>query len=136
MISAKVYISGQIRGLSREHYMERFSEAERLLREAGYSHIVNPAHLWINRFPRFHRFLVRLLGEQRAYTIIMLYDLWLLMGCQRIYKIPGWKASRGAMIESAVAFNMNLYTVFKPDRERIDKQLEKMIIRQEKNAHD
>ncbi len=126
-ISAKLYISGQISGLKRSQYMARFNEAERLLREAGYTNIVNPTRVWVCRFPWLHKAMTLLLGGQMTYSLVLLYDLFLLMRCQRIYKIPGWKASRGALIESCTAFNMNLYTVFKPDRERIDKQLEKII---------
>lgn len=133
-ISARLYISGQISGLQRSQYMERFSEAERLLREIGYVNIVNPTRIWACKYPRFHRFLVRVLGEQRAYPLILLYDLWLLMRCQRIYKIPGWKTSHGAQIESAVAYNMGLFLVSKTDRTVVDRRLEKIVMRQEGSA--
>lgn len=134
MITAKIYISGKISGEQREHYMECFNEAERLLRQLGYVNIVNPVHTWVDRFPLFHRFLVWVLGEQRAYSVILLYDLWKLMGCQRIYKIPGWKDSRGAQIESAVAFNMGMFLISKPEREAIDRHLEALM--QKRRADD
>lgn len=131
MVSAKIYISGQISSLPREHYMDRFQLAEQKLRELGYVNIVNPTRIWACRFPRFHRFLVRLLGERRAYSAILLYDLWLLMGCQRIYKIPGWKASRGAQIESATAYNFNLFLITNTDRAIIDYAIEQLIKKQD-----
>jgi len=126
-ISARIYISGQISGLGRNEFMERFAEAERLLREAGYTNIVNPTRLWFDRWPWVHRLLNRVLGEQTVYAVILLYDLWVLMRCQRIYKIPGWKESRGANIESAVAFNMGLYTLMGAEREMIDKGMEQFL---------
>ena len=49
------------------------------------------------------------------------------MRCQRIYKIPGWKNSRGANIESAVAFIMGLYTLMGPEREKIDNGMEQFL---------
>lgn len=101
--------------------------AEEKLRELGYVKIVNPVRVWACRFPRFHRLLVRLMGEQRAYSVILLYDLWLLMRCQRIYKIPGWKESRGAQIESAVAYNFNMFLINKSDRTIIDRHIETLI---------
>jgi len=130
MISAKVYISGKISGEKREHYMERFRLAEEKLRERGYVNIVNPTRIWVSRWPRLHSLLVRMLGEQRAYSVILLYDLWLLMGCQRIYKIPGWKASRGSNIESAAAFNLGLFLINNTDRAVIDRSIENLIKRQ------
>lgn len=106
----------------REHYLERFALAERKLRELGYDNVVNPCRVWACRWP----WLYRLVG----YRLTLLYDLWLLMRCQRIYKIPGWKASRGANIESAVAFNFNLFLIGKPERTVIDRELEALIARQ------
>lgn len=131
VIPARIYISGQISGLDRSQYMERFSEAERLLHESGYSDIVNPTRVWVCRFPWLYRAMKKLLGSQTLYSLILLYDLFLLMRCQRIYKVPGWKLSCGAQIESAVAYNFNLYTVIRDNRERIDRELEKIIKRQE-----
>ena len=122
MISAKIYISGAMSDVPREHYLERFALAERKLRELGYDNVVNPCRVWACRWP----WLYRLVG----YRLTLLYDLWLLMRCQRIYKIPGWKASRGANIESAVAFNFNLFLIGKPERTVIDRELEALIARQ------
>lgn len=119
MISAKVYISGAISGTKRKHYNERFAMAERMLREAGYDNIVNPTRVWACRWP----WLFKIVG----YRLTLLYDLFLLMRCQRIYKIPGWKQSRGAQIESAVAYNFNLYLIGNDERRRMDAELEKLI---------
>lgn len=131
MISAKVYISGPISGIRREHYVERFRLAEQMLRSLGYDNIVNPTRIWACRFPKLN-YLIRLVfGEQRAYTLILLYDLWLLSRCQRIYKIPGWKDSRGAQIESAVAYNYNMFLINRHERIAIDGGIEKLIKKQE-----
>lgn len=112
--------------MPRQHYLERFALVERKLRELGYDNIVNPTRVWACRWP----WLYRLVG----YRLTLLYDLWLLMRCQRIYKIPGWKESRGANIESAVAYNFNLFLIGKPDRTVIDRCLEALIKKQETSA--
>ena len=113
--------------LPREQYMELFRRAEQSLRDQGYRNIVNPIRVWSCRWP----WLYRLVG----YRLTLLYDLWLLMRCDMIYKIPGWKDSRGASIESCVAFHFGLWTLPTTKRERIDKRLAKAMAKcNEKNA--
>lgn len=131
MRKPKVYISGKISGLERETYLARFSKAEELVREAGYEP-VNPCRFAPCRWP----WLYRLLG----YRLTLLYDLWRLSQCDRIYMIPTWEQSTGARIENFFAFQMP--TVGDPSqhirrlpydiKNRIDKELERMIVKSEK----
>lgn len=111
--TAAVYISGPITGHSREEYMRRFDVAEQTLRSLGFTRIVNPTRLLHCRFP----WISRLLG----YRLTLFIDLWLLTRCQLIYKMPGWRTSRGAQIESCVAYHFGVWTVSKPIREQLDK---------------
>jgi hypothetical protein len=62
-------------------------------------------------------------GEAVAYRLVLLYDLWLLMRCNRIYKLEGWKESRGANIESCVAYHCSVFPIVKKMREKIDYRL-------------
>lgn len=119
MINEKVYISGQMTGLGREEYRDRFREAERLIRNVGYTRIVNPIRVWSCRFP----WLYRLVG----YRLTLLYDLWLLLHCNRIYMIPGWDKSRGAKIESFVAYNSMIRRLPQEEKQKIDQQMTKFI---------
>lgn len=119
IITDRIYISGPISGLTREQYTERFDSAEQLLREAGYVNIVNPTKLLPARFP----WLYKLLG----YRLTLLYDLWKLTGCQRIYKLPDWRKSRGAQIESCVAYHFSIYTLARPIRDVIDEKMTELI---------
>lgn len=112
-ITARVYISGPISGHSREEYMRRFNAAEKVLRSMGYVNIVNPTRLWSCRFP----WLYKLIG----YRLTLLIDLWFLTTCNIIYKMPGWRTSRGAQIESCVAYHFNVWTVPQPIRDVLDK---------------
>ena len=119
-MSKRVYISGQMSGLPREEYLARFAKAESLLRQEGFA-VVNPARLLPSRWP----WLYRLMG----YRLTLLYDLWRLSHCDLIYKIPGWKESHGANIESCWAYHQNICLLYTKTREKIDKKMAKFIDR-------
>ena len=120
-MSKRVYISGQITGLSREEYLARFARAEELLRQEGYK-VANPTKFFICH----HLWAYRIIG----YVCALLYDLWRLNKCDMIYKIPGWKQSRGANIESCWAFHMGVYLLPPKTRTAIDLKMAKFIERQ------
>ena len=123
MKEKKVYISGMISGMEREQYRKMFGIAETMLREKGYKP-VNPTRFFLSRH---YQRLCRLIGHQSAYDLTLLYDLWRLMRCDLIYKIPGWQQSRGANIESCVAYHFKIYPMSKEVVGKIDKRLEKII---------
>ena len=116
----RVYISGPITGLEREEYFARFARAEEILQEEGYT-TLNPTRLLPSRWP----WLYRLMG----YRLTLLYDLWRLSKCDLIYKMPGWKESHGANIESCWAYNNGIFSVPRLQREKIDKRMVKFIFR-------
>ena len=118
IIAKRTYISGPMSGLTRDQYTERFLLAEQQLIENGYTNIVNPVRFWVSK-PWIHKIL--------GYRLTLLYDLWVLTHCQVIYKIPGWKQSRGAQIESCIAFHFNITVVPKPLREIIDQKITEFI---------
>lgn len=122
----KVYISGRISGLPREQYMQMFFIAASMLKKKGYNP-VNPTRFLMCRWP----WLYRLLG----YNLTLLIDLWMLMRCDLIYKIPGWQQSKGANIESCVAYHFKIWPMSKDVVSKIDKRLEKMIIGFEKEVN-
>lgn len=119
IMKKKVYISGRMSDLPREQYMELFRRAEQSLRDQGYRNIVNPIRVWSCRWP----WLYRLVG----YRLTLLYDLWLLMRCDMIYKLPGWQQSRGANIESCVAFHFKIWPVPESQTKKLDKKLAKLV---------
>ena len=96
--------------------MEQFAKAEELLRQQDYK-VVNPTRL----LPCRWRWVYRALG----YRVTLLYDLWKLSHCDLIYKMPGWKESHGANIESCWAYHTGIYTVPPKIREAVDKKLAK-----------
>ena len=117
--NAKVYISGPMSNLSREQYLELFKRAEQSLRSQGYHKIVNPVRVWACRWP----WLYKIVG----YRLTLLYDLWLLMRCDQIYKLPGWRESKGANIESCVAYHFKIWHVPESQTKKLDKSLAKLM---------
>ena len=117
--NAKVYISGPMSGLDRELYLKMFRRAEQSLRSQGYHKIVNPIRVWACRWP----WLYKIIG----YRLTLLYDLWLLMQCDQIYKLPGWRDSKGANIESCVAYHFKIWPVPQSDIKKLDKKLAKLM---------
>ena len=117
--NARVYISGPMSGLDRELYLKMFRRAEQSLRSQGYTRVVNPIRVWACRWP----WLYRIVG----YRLTLLYDLWLLMRCCQIYKLPGWRDSKGANIESCVAFHFKIWPVPQADIKKLDKKLAKLM---------
>ena len=117
--NARVYISGPMSGLEREQYMVLFRRAEQSLRLQGYTKIVNPIRVWACRWS----WLYRIIG----YRLTLLYDLWLLMHCDQIYKMPGWRDSKGANIESCVAYHFKIWPVPESQTKRLDKRLAKLM---------
>ena len=115
-----IYISGPMTGMPREDYMAIFHKAEMLLGAAGF-HTVNPTRFAPCRWP----WMFKILG----YRITLLYDLWQLSKCQFIYKMPGWRESKGAQIESCWAFHFGMWTLPTKMRETIDKKMCKYIER-------
>lgn len=116
----KVYISGPISGLGRKEVIENFSNADLLLRKNGYS-TSNPTNALVFRCPCIYRLLERLLGKERAYRTILLYDLWLLSRSDSICMIDRWQESRGAKIEEGFAFRLGIVRshTYDPKQQRL-----------------
>lgn len=104
----KIYISGKITGTS--DYMDRFAKAEKKLQRHGHE-VVNPAKECANM-------------PNLSWEEYMKHDVTLLMGCDAIYMLDGWRQSRGACLERELALNLKL-TVLYGDCNTIE-QMEKI----------
>lgn len=87
----KVYISGPITG--KEDYEKVFYGAQNRLERLGLQ-VVNPAD------PS--------LGTEENWEAYMRRDIRLLLDCDAIYMLDGWKQSRGAIIEHNLASDLNM----------------------------
>lgn len=120
----KVYLSGRISGLARKEYMQYFHVAEDLLTKEGYK-VVNPTRFVMCRY----LWLYRILG----YTLTLLYDLWRLSQCDLIYKLPGWRQSKGANIESCFAYHQHIWPVPQTVALFVDRSIDKIMVKDEKD---
>lgn len=84
----KIYISGPISGLPFDKVERAFNDAEIRLQEEGYE-VVNP--------------LENGLTKDHSWREHMKADIKLLMECDTIYLLKGYKDSKGAMIEYDLA---------------------------------
>lgn len=110
MKKQKVYISGLMTSSDseeQERNVQAFHDCALLLRASG-CRPVNPANVWPCKHPRIYRLIERLLGEERAYRTVLVYDLWLLSRSDNICMIDGWQLSRGAKIEEGFAFRLGI----------------------------
>lgn len=89
----KIYISGQISGLTPEEYAPLFQAAEKRLKEQGYD-VVNP--------------LNNGLAPGEPWREHMKADIRLLLECNGIYMLPNWEVSTGATLERNIAQTLGL----------------------------
>lgn len=88
----KIYISGQISGLSLETVYSNFTNAEVELIKQGYE-VVNPLN---NGLP-----------HESSWIDHMRADIKLMLDCDAIYLLKGYQDSKGAMIEYDLAKTLN-----------------------------
>ena len=93
----RVYISGAISGRLPEDVCVDFERAEEKLEEMGWE-VVNP--------------LKNGLTDAHTWAEHMRADLRLLLDCDRIAMLPGWRASRGACLEKRVAKELGMSIMY------------------------
>ncbi len=86
----RVYISGPITGI--KDYKRNFAQAVELLFNKGYQ-TINPAGMEIKD------------GTWEQY---MRADLSLMLQCDSVYMLQGWKKSKGATIEHDLAVTLGM----------------------------
>jgi hypothetical protein len=88
-----IYISGKITGLDWQDAFDKFCQAEKIIEGWG----CRPVSPMRNGLPK-----------KAPWTIHMIRDIELLMGCQAIYLLPDWRDSQGARIEEFIARELGL----------------------------
>ena len=88
----KVYISGPMTGM-KNHNREAFVEAERYLKNIGFS-VFNPSNN-----PTSDKF---------TWEMYMKWDLKNMLDCDLIFMLDGWENSRGAKLEKYLADEMKI----------------------------
>ena len=111
MKKQRIYISGAMTAPTQEQQarnVQAFHDCATLINSHTGLRAVNPARCWACRFKWLYRAMERVLGKERAYRTILLYDLWLLSRSDNICMIDGWQQSRGAKIEEGFAFRLGI----------------------------
>lgn len=103
----RVYISGSITGI--DGYLKHFAAAEQELMGIGYT-VVNPAAV-LDRLPK-----------NTEWECYMGIALAMLMQAEAIYLLPGWRSSKGACIEYAVACAAGKRVIYGDMEEMVDGQ--------------
>lgn len=89
----KIYIAGKITGLVYEEALRQFAEAERLLAELGHDP-VNP--------------MKECTMQNAQWSDYMKAAIPHLLGCDGIYLLPNWVASKGACLEKHIAAELGM----------------------------
>ncbi len=98
----KIYISGQITGLSVEEYLSQFQRGEDAVLIKG-NQPVNPTKMWGWLQPTFNRL---------PYWLQLLLDLWRLRRCDSILMLPSYRMSKGARVELTYARALRLEVLY------------------------
>ena len=114
MKKEKVYISGSISGIDRRVYINNFATAEQQLLSLGYK-VVNPTKAFVCRYIWLYYCMEKLFGKTSTYKIILLYDLWLLSRCDKIYMLSGSENSKGSFLEKVAAETFGIPKIFVAD---------------------
>ncbi len=93
----KIYISGQISGLTPEEYAPLFHTAEKRLKEQGYD-VINPLNNGV--------------APGEPWQEHMKADIRLLLECDAIYMLPNWELSTGATLERNIAQTLGLEVLY------------------------
>lgn len=93
----KIYISGQISGLTPEEYAALFQAAEKRLKEQG-NDVINPLNNGV--------------APGEPWREHMKADIRLLLECDAIYMLPNWELSTGATLERNIAQTLGLEVLY------------------------
>ena len=92
----KVYIAGPMTGM-KDHNFPAFHAAAADLRAQGFE-VVSPAEQEWND------------DLTREWSFYLKRDIPILLQCDAIALLPGWRESRGAMLESFIAAQLDMET--------------------------
>jgi len=102
MSKPKIYISGQITGLSMTEALNNFWDAEIYLNEKGYD-VVNPLSIM------GHTAIAEMeVSDEEKWCLHMKLDIKALMDCTDIFMLQNWGNSKGAKIERDLAIQLGL----------------------------
>lgn len=105
----KIYISGPITGLDHQTAFANFERAEKMLRDLGFDPVNPMKHSGLDANGGKDAD-----GVAYSWEEYMKADIALLLGCDAIYLLNGWEASRGATLELNIAQPLKIKLIFAP----------------------
>ena len=100
-----IYIAGAVS--SDPDYINKFSKAEKSLRETFSGKVVNPVRETQREF---------IFPEKQPWDTLRIYCLKLLSGCTHIYMLPDYYKSTGACIELEWARKLGHIIIFENEK--------------------
>ena len=124
MKKQRIYISGAMTAPTQEEQarnVQAFHDCALLINSHTGLRAVNPANAWPCKHAWLYKAMERVLGKERAYRTVLVYDLLLLSRSDSICMIDGWQESRGAKIEEGFAFRLGIVRshTYDPKQQRL-----------------
>lgn len=109
-----VYISGRMKGLSKERYIERFKDAEQSLKWDGIKDILNPIRFKMKHIIEENNISDKDLFSPKYRNLFLREDIKQLVKADTICMTFDYKESPGAMVEYAIARALNMNIIYYP----------------------
>lgn len=109
-----VYISGRMKGLPKESYIERFKDAEQSLKWDGIKDILNPIRFKMKHIIEENNISDKDLFSPKYRNLFLREDIKQLVKADTICMTFDYKESPGAMVEYAIARALNMNIIYYP----------------------
>ena len=109
-----VYISGKMKGLSKERYIERFKDAEQSLKWYGVTDILNPIRFKMQHIIEENNISDKDLFSPKSRNLFLSEDIKQLVKANTICMTFDYKESPGAMVEYEIAKALNMNIIYYP----------------------
>lgn len=109
-----VYISGRMKDLSNEKYIERFKETELTLKLDGVTDILNPIRFKMKHIIEENNISDKDLFNPKYRNLFLREDIKQLIKADTICMTFDYKESPGAMVEYAIAKALNMNIIYYP----------------------
>lgn len=109
-----VYISGRMKGLSKERYIEHFKDAEQSLKWYGVTDILNPIRFKMKHIIEENNISDKDLFSPKYRNLFLREDIKQLVKADTICMTFDYKESPGAMVEYEIAKALNMNIIYYP----------------------
>ena len=115
-----VYISGKMAGLSKEEYVKRFKDVEKVLAWQGVKDVLNPVRFMMRSIIKENNIDKADLFNPKYRNLFMREDIKQLVKADTICMIYDYKDSSGAMTEYSIAKALDMNIIHYPWKSNTD----------------